>query len=100
MAGGLIRRSGVLDALRRLVRPGGPRPRGAELEEQGTGLVRALTIGFGLVFSLVTLVFALWHREYYDLLTSVDRVAHHQKHDFLRPGPRVRPGASASPRRC
>jgi thioredoxin reductase len=82
MAGGvppfeLLERSGVsFDPTRR--QTPGPRPD----VEQGTGLVKALKIGFGL--SLVALLFALWHADYYTL-SAPERPAH-QKHDLLRPG--------------
>jgi hypothetical protein len=49
--------------------------------EQGPGLVRALSIAFGL--SLCVLLFALWHVDYY-LLALHDRPAH-EKHALLRP---------------
>ena len=50
--------------------------------EQGTGLVRALSIGFGL--SVAALAFALGHADYY-MLAAADRPAH-PKHTWLRPG--------------
>jgi thioredoxin reductase/NAD-dependent dihydropyrimidine dehydrogenase PreA subunit len=58
------------------------RPTAPELGEQGTGLLRALAAGFAL--SVLALVFALWHRDYY-LLEPWQRAAH-PKHDVLRPG--------------
>ncbi len=51
-------------------------------EEQGTGLLPAMAIGFTL--ALVTLLFALWHSDYY-LLSDVQRPTH-PKHNMLRPG--------------
>ena len=80
MAGGvppfeLLRRSGVsFDPTLR--------PPSEEIGEQGTGLMRALAFGFG--FSLLTLLFALWHRDYYGLPAEL-RPAH-AKHSLLRPG--------------
>ena len=50
--------------------------------EQGTGLVNALAAGFALSF--FTLLFALWHADYY-LIPGAERPAH-PKHLFLRPG--------------
>lgn len=50
--------------------------------EQGTGILQAVLIGFGL--ALVTLLFALWHSDYY-LLSDVERPTH-PKHNLLRPG--------------
>lgn len=50
--------------------------------EEGTGLVRALSIGFCL--SLIALAWAIWHRDYYGL-PAAER-ATHLKHVFLRPG--------------
>jgi hypothetical protein len=58
------------------------RPPSQPITEQGTGLVRALTIGFAL--SLITLGFALAHADYY-LLSTADRPTH-VKHALLRPG--------------
>ncbi|MEM7305620.1 MAG: NAD(P)-binding domain-containing protein [Planctomycetota bacterium] len=55
-----------------------PKPVG----EQGTGLMRALGIGFAV--SSIALVWALWHMEYYGL-PQEQRPAH-AKHEFLRPG--------------
>jgi dihydropyrimidine dehydrogenase (NAD+) subunit PreT len=52
------------------------------VQEQGTGLLQALAIGF--VLALLTLLFALWHSDYY-LLSSVERPTH-PKHNLLRPG--------------
>ncbi len=54
----------------------------AGTQEAGTGLLRALAIGFTL--SLGALAFVLWHRDYY-LLDQAARPAH-EKHDLLRPG--------------
>jgi thioredoxin reductase/Pyruvate/2-oxoacid:ferredoxin oxidoreductase delta subunit len=71
----LLESSGVsFDASRRK-----PLPR---VVEQGTGLVRALAIGFAL--ALATLLFAIWHSDYYGLPLS-ERPAH-PKHASLRPG--------------
>ena len=50
--------------------------------EQGTGLLRALAIGF--VLALGTLIFATWHADYY-LLSPAERAVH-PKHMVLRPG--------------
>jgi len=50
--------------------------------EQGTGLVHALTIAF--ILSLATMLWALWHADYYTL-PAAERAAHH-KHFLLRPG--------------
>ncbi len=50
--------------------------------EAGTGLIRALTIGF--ILALSSLLFALWHSDYYGLEASL-RPAH-AKHNQLRPG--------------
>lgn len=52
------------------------------LGERGTGLVRALGVGF--VLAGFGLAFALWHRDYY-FLSAWERAAHF-KHDLLRPG--------------
>ena len=52
------------------------------IEEEGTGLVRAL--GAALLLTLFALAFALYHRDYYSL-PRFERPAH-IKHDFLRPG--------------
>jgi len=52
------------------------------LIEQGTGILRALGMGFAL--ALMTLAWALWHRDYYGL-PRPERPAH-EKHLFLRPG--------------
>jgi thioredoxin reductase/Pyruvate/2-oxoacid:ferredoxin oxidoreductase delta subunit len=54
----------------------------APIFEQGTGLARAIAIGFAL--SLATLLWALWHADYY-LLPAEARPAH-AKHVDLRPG--------------
>lgn len=79
MAGGvlpfeLLERSGVSfdPALRRSTE---------SLVEEGTGLTRALAAGF--VLSLVALIWAGWHWDYY-WLEDVERPAH-LKHDLLRP---------------
>lgn len=58
------------------------RPTAEPLGEQGSGLVRALAAGLAL--SLVTLLFALWHADYYAGAAS-ERVSH-DKHEWLRPG--------------
>ncbi len=50
--------------------------------EKGTGLTKALAIGFAL--SLVALIFALWHSDYY-LLDRGERAAS-AKHALLRSG--------------
>ncbi|GJM23082.1 MAG: hypothetical protein DHS20C15_29970 [Planctomycetota bacterium] len=80
MAGGvppfaLLERAGVSfdPADRDVVQPVG---------EQGTGLVRALSVAFAL--SLVALGWAVWHSDYY-LLPAAERPAHF-KHQLLRPG--------------
>ena len=80
MAGGvapieLLERSGVSfdSSLREASRP---------VTEEGTGLVKALGIGFAL--SLVALLWALWHTDYYGL--SVAERPTHPKHAMLRPG--------------
>jgi len=80
MAGGippleLLQRSGVSfdPALREAPTP---------LEEQGTGLVRALGAGFAL--ALVAIAWTLWHSDYY-LMSQAERAAS-PKHDLLRPG--------------
>lgn len=80
MAGGvaptdLLKRSGVsFDRDPLAAAAAGP-------QERGTGVLRALAIGLGL--SVLALVFALWHQEYY-LLPPHQRAAH-LKHDLLRP---------------
>lgn len=80
MAGGvapfeLLGRSGVsFDASLR--KPAEP------VVEKGTGLTKALAIGFAL--SLCALAFALWHSDYYFLERS-ERAAN-AKHAFLRSG--------------
>jgi dihydropyrimidine dehydrogenase (NAD+) subunit PreT len=51
-------------------------------EEQGTGLVRALAWGFG--FAVLTLIYTLWHLDYYGLADSARTT--HPKHSILRPG--------------
>ena len=58
------------------------RPAATELGEQGSGLLKALSIGF--VLALLGLAFALWNRDYY--LLPTDQRATHFKHDVLRPG--------------
>jgi thioredoxin reductase/Pyruvate/2-oxoacid:ferredoxin oxidoreductase delta subunit len=50
--------------------------------EQGTGLLSALAIGFGL--ALATLLFAVWHSDYYALPLSERPMS--AKHAFLRSG--------------
>lgn len=50
--------------------------------ERGTGLTKALAIGFGL--ALIALLWAVWHSDYY-LLSSDARPAN-AKHAFLRSG--------------
>jgi len=57
------------------------RPAARRRPPQGTGLVRALTVGF--VLSLAALAFALWHLDYYGL-PAAERAAH-PKHGWLRP---------------
>ncbi len=52
------------------------------LLEQGTGLGRALKVGFGL--SVAALLWAVWHADYY-LLAPTERPTH-VKHPWLRPG--------------
>jgi len=80
MAGGvppfeLLGRSGVSF-------DGHDRPSGAPVVERGSGLVPALKIAFGL--SLVALLWALWHADYYRL--PADARPAHPKHAYLRPG--------------
>lgn len=58
------------------------RPAAAPQREQGTGLGRALALGFGL--SLAALVWALWNGDYY-MAEAVERPTH-AKHLWLRPG--------------
>lgn len=58
------------------------RPVQAPIEEQGTGAARALQIAFAL--ALATLLWALWHVDYYSLGIA-ERPAH-VKHNQLRPG--------------
>jgi len=58
------------------------RPAAEPVREQGTGLGRALALGFGL--SLAALVWALWNGDYY-LAEGVERPTH-LKHGWLRPG--------------
>ncbi len=78
MAGGvppidLLKRSGVsfdASALSQAALP----------EERGTGLVRALAIGFGL--ALVALIFAVWNSGYYSL-SRLERPAH-EDYGWLR----------------
>ncbi len=71
----LLREAGIsFDAALRTVPP--------RVGEQGTGLLRALSIGFGLAVS--TLVWALCHFDYYRLPLA-ERPTH-PKHTFLRPG--------------
>jgi len=71
----LLGRSGVsFDSWLR--EPSGP------LLEQGTGLTKALIIGFAL--ALAVLCWALWNADYY-LLPGSERPAH-PKHALLRPG--------------
>lgn len=53
----------------------------AKVFEQGTGLARALAVGF--VFSLIALVWAIWHSDYYLLPEEVRPT--HPKHVLLRP---------------
>ncbi len=55
-----------------------PEPEG----ERGTGLTTALSAALGL--TLGTLLWALWHSDYY-LLPLIERPAH-DSHGFLRPG--------------
>jgi len=80
MAGGtapveMLAKSGVsFDAKLRT-----PPPR---IEEQGTGLVRALAAAFAA--ALAALVFVLWNYDYYGLPVSTRPT--HEKHDLLRPG--------------
>jgi len=57
------------------------RPAVDPIREQGTGLIRGLTVG--LVLALVALGWFLWHSDYY-LLSDVERAAH-PKHSWLRP---------------
>ncbi len=58
------------------------RPAETRPGESGTGLLKALGIGFAL--SLVALLWALWHSDYY-ALPAVQRPAD-PKHALLRPG--------------
>lgn len=57
------------------------RPPEAPIAEQGTGLVRALGIGF--LLSLTAIGFALWHHDYYSL--PIELRPAHEKHVMLRP---------------
>jgi thioredoxin reductase len=57
------------------------RPPPVPVTEQGTGLFRALFAGF--LMSVFTLVWALWHADYYGLSDS-ERAAH-SKHALLHP---------------
>ncbi len=80
MAGGvapfdLLKRSGVSFDHDELPTP-------APVVERGTGLVRALAIGFSI--SLFALAWALGHRDYYGL--SMPERPAHEKHAWLRPG--------------
>ncbi len=80
MAGGtapveMLAKSGVsFDAKLRT-----PPPR---IEEQGTGLLRALAAAFAA--ALAALVWVLWNHDYYGL--PVGERPTHAKHDLLRPG--------------
>ena len=58
------------------------RPAAAVVGEQGSGLVRALAAA--LVLSVLVLIFAVWHADYYAAALA-DRPGH-EKHDWLRPG--------------
>jgi len=58
------------------------RPAPEPLEEQGSGLVRALAIG--LAAAVVALAWALWHLDYYGL--PADQRPASGKHALLRPG--------------
>jgi thioredoxin reductase len=58
------------------------RPAPAPILEQGTGLLPAL--GIGLLLGVVTLLWALWHADYYLLPLEARPAA--EKHVFLRPG--------------
>jgi thioredoxin reductase/Pyruvate/2-oxoacid:ferredoxin oxidoreductase delta subunit len=58
------------------------REKPSEVGERGTGLGRAVAIGFGL--ALVALLFAVWHADYYTLSDAVR--PEHVKHPLLRPG--------------
>jgi thioredoxin reductase len=80
MAGGtapleLLARSGV--SCDPALRPAPP-----PIVEQGTGLVRAL--GLGLLLAVVTLLWALWHADYY--LLPIEARPGVAKHVLLRPG--------------
>jgi len=57
------------------------RPPTAPVKEQGSGLVRALSIGFAL--ALIALAWALWHSDYYGLDAHERPV--HPLHAELRP---------------
>jgi len=61
-----------------------PARRGAAdpLYEQGTGLYRALVVGF--LLAVATLVWALWNSDYYRLPRAERPM--HAKHELLRPG--------------
>jgi hypothetical protein len=72
---GLLKAAGVsFDPTRRAA----PKP----VTEQGTGLLRALGMGFAV--SLVALGWAFWNRDYYALEAAQRPV--HDSHRFLRPG--------------
>jgi len=58
------------------------RPAPAPVVEQGTGLVPAL--GIGLVLAVATLLWALWHADYY--LLPLEARPSAEKHLFLSPG--------------
>jgi len=58
------------------------RPAPVPIVEQGTGLVRAL--GLGLLLAVATLLWALWHADYYLLPLEARPAA--EKHVLLRPG--------------
>ncbi|MEQ1894542.1 MAG: NAD(P)-binding domain-containing protein, partial [Planctomycetota bacterium] len=58
------------------------RPAPAPIIEQGTGILPAL--GVGLVLGVVTLLWALWHADYYLLPLEARPAA--EKHVSLRPG--------------
>ncbi len=58
------------------------RPPPRAVVEQGSGVLRALAIGFALAIG--AFAFALWHRDYYALSATLRPL--HPQHGWLRPG--------------